>query len=147
MATALLISAEASAAMKTLSRANCLLSVNESITYDRPLFRRMPGSAASTHHAQGLAVSLLVAASLYSAPSFSAQNDVDAVGKWLNERTMRAAMEDSSNGVRRSSEQGTYQVIPLSELDAPEEVKQHFRAEIALSRAGVRRVSNGEIPS
>lgn len=52
-ATALLIGAEASAAMKTLSRANCLLFVNESITYDRPLFRRMPGSAVSTHHAQG----------------------------------------------------------------------------------------------
>jgi len=107
----------------------------------------MPGSAASKQHAQGLAVSLLVAASLYSAPSFSAQDGVDAVGKWLNERTMRAAMEDSSNGVRRSSAQGSYQVIPLSELDAPEEVKQHLRAEIALSRAGVRRVSNGEIPS
>lgn len=50
---ALLGSAEASAAMKAISRANCLLFVNESITYDRPLFRRMQGSAASTHHAQG----------------------------------------------------------------------------------------------
>lgn len=68
-------------------------------------------------------MALLVAASLYSAPSFSAQDEVDAVGKWLNERTMRAALEDSSNGVRRSAEQGSYQVIPLSELDAPEEVK------------------------
>ncbi|WP_125360261.1 hypothetical protein [Stenotrophomonas sp. 278] len=46
-------SAEASAAMKAISRANCLLFVNESITYDRPLFRKMQGSAASTHHAQG----------------------------------------------------------------------------------------------
>ncbi len=52
-ATALLASAEATAAMKALSRANCLLAVNESITYDRPLFRRLQGSAASTHHAQG----------------------------------------------------------------------------------------------
>lgn len=52
-ATALLASSEATAAMKALSRANCLLAVNESITYDRPLFRRLQGSAASTHHAQG----------------------------------------------------------------------------------------------
>ncbi len=36
-------SAEASAAMKALSRANCVLAVNESITYDRPLFRKMQG--------------------------------------------------------------------------------------------------------
>ena len=50
---ALLGSAEASAAMKAISRANCLLAVDESITYDRPLFRRLQGSAASTHHAQG----------------------------------------------------------------------------------------------
>ena len=45
--------AEASAAMKAISRANCALFVNESITYDRPFLRKMQGSAASTHHAQG----------------------------------------------------------------------------------------------
>ncbi|WP_282297084.1 MULTISPECIES: hypothetical protein [unclassified Stenotrophomonas] len=45
--------AEASAAMKAISRANCAFFVNESITYDRPFFRKMQGSAASTHHAQG----------------------------------------------------------------------------------------------
>lgn len=96
---------------------------------------------------KSLTVSLLMAALLYSPPSMSAQGQVDAVGRWLNERTMRAAREDSSTGARRSLQEGTYQVISLSELDAPEEVKQHFRAEIALSRAGVKRVPNGEIPS
>ncbi|ARQ90242.1 hypothetical protein [Stenotrophomonas maltophilia] len=35
----------------TLSRANCVgpLQVNESVTYDRPLFRTMYGFAASVH--------------------------------------------------------------------------------------------------
>lgn len=92
-----------------------------------------------------LAVSLLLAALLYSPRVMSAQDEGDAVGKWLNERTMRAALEDNT-GVRRSSQEGTYQVIPLSELDAPEEVKRRFRTEIALSRSGVKRVPNGEIP-
>lgn len=40
-----------------------------------------------------------------------------------------------------------YRVIPLAELDAPEEVKQRFRDEIAQSQVKVKRVSNSEIPS
>ena len=54
LATAsLLVSTDSYAAMKAISRANCALFANESITYDRPFFRRLQGSAASTHHAQG----------------------------------------------------------------------------------------------
>lgn len=52
-AIGVLASPGAYAAMKAISRANCMMAVNESITYDRPLFRKMQGSAASTHHAQG----------------------------------------------------------------------------------------------
>lgn len=33
----------------TLSRANCLGTINESVTYDRPLFRQMVGFTASVH--------------------------------------------------------------------------------------------------
>lgn len=44
---------EASAVMKALSRANCLGFVNESVTYDRPYFRQLQGSAASTHQPRG----------------------------------------------------------------------------------------------
>jgi len=43
----------ASAAVKVLSRANCLGFVNESVTYERPEFRNFQGSAASTHVPQG----------------------------------------------------------------------------------------------
>lgn len=40
---------DAQAAVKAISRANCLIYVNESITYERPQFRSFQGSAASTH--------------------------------------------------------------------------------------------------
>jgi hypothetical protein len=53
VAAASLASTDAHAVMKAISRANCLGFVNESITYDRPYFRKMQGSAASTHHPQG----------------------------------------------------------------------------------------------
>jgi hypothetical protein len=46
-------SAAVHAEVKALSRANCPGFVNESITYDRPLFRRIQGSAASKHVPQG----------------------------------------------------------------------------------------------
>lgn len=60
---------------------------------------------------------------------------------------MRAALEDSSTGPRRTEKEGAYRIIPLAQLDAPEEVKQHFRAEVARSLAGVKHVPEGEIPS
>lgn len=94
-----------------------------------------------------LTIPLLITGLLYSAHSDAAQDEANAVGKWLTERTMRAALEDSAPGARRAELEGTYRIIPLSELDAPEEVKQHFRAEMARDGAGVKRVPNGEIPS
>jgi hypothetical protein len=96
---------------------------------------------------KNMTIPLLIAGLLYSAQGHGAQDEVDAVGKWLNERTMRAALEDSSLGSRRAEQDGTYRIIRLSELDAPEEVKQHFRAEMARNAAGVKHVPNGEIPS
>ncbi len=96
---------------------------------------------------KSLTIPFLIAGLLCSAQGHGAQNEVDAVGKWLNERTMRAALEDSSLGARRGELEGTYRIIPLSELDAPEEVKQHFRAEMARNASGVKQVTDGEIPS
>ncbi|WP_312236889.1 hypothetical protein [Stenotrophomonas sp.] len=47
------ICGDATAAVKALSRANCLGWINESITYERPQFRNFQGSAASRHVPQG----------------------------------------------------------------------------------------------
>ncbi len=96
---------------------------------------------------KSLALPVLIAGALLSPSSHAAQDDVDAVGQWLSNRVMQSALQDSRSPSRSSESEGTYRVIPLSELDAPEEVKQHFRAEVARSRAGVKRVVKGEIPS
>lgn len=42
---------------------------------------------------KSLTIPFLIAGLLCSAQGHGAQNEVDAVGKWLNERTMRAALE------------------------------------------------------
>lgn len=89
---------------------------------------------------------LLIAGCLLSAPIHAAQDDVDAVGQWLNDRTMQAAREDNAPAPASAEREGTYRVIPLAELEAPEEVKQRFRDEIAQGQK-VKRVSNGEIPT
>ncbi|WNH54447.1 hypothetical protein [Stenotrophomonas oahuensis] len=94
-----------------------------------------------------LKLPLLIAGCLLSASIHAAQDDVDDVGKWLNERTMQAAREDSAPGPASAEREGTYRVIPLAELEAPEEVKQGFRDEIAQSKVKVKRASVGEIPS
>lgn len=96
---------------------------------------------------KSLALPVLIAGALLSPSSHAAQDDVDAVGQWLSNRAMQSALQDSGPGPRGSETEGTFRVIPLSELEAPEEVKQHFRAEMARSRAGVKRVAKGEIPS
>ena len=93
------------------------------------------------------ALPVLIAGALLSPSSHAAPDDVDAVGQWLSNRAMQSALQDSGPDSRSSESEGTYRVIPLSELNAPEEVKQHFRAEMARSRAGVKRVAKGEIPS
>ncbi|WP_312684397.1 hypothetical protein [Stenotrophomonas chelatiphaga] len=49
----LILSQTASAEIKTLSRANCIGFINESVTYDRPSFVRFLGTSASTHIPQG----------------------------------------------------------------------------------------------
>lgn len=96
---------------------------------------------------KSLALPVLIAGALLSSTCHAAQDDVDAVGQWLSNRAMQSALQDRGPASRRSESEGTYRVISLSELDAPEEVKRHFRAEMARSRAGVKRVSAGEIPS
>ncbi|RRU15121.1 hypothetical protein EGJ34_09595 [Stenotrophomonas sp. 278] len=92
-------------------------------------------------------LSVLIAGTLFSASGHASQDDNEAVGRWLSERVMRAALQEDAPVPRSFESEGTYRVISLSELDAPEEVKRHFRAEMARSRAGVKRVSAGEIPS
>lgn len=49
VAATALLSLDTFAAIKALSRANCLGFVNESITYERPQFRYFVGTVASTH--------------------------------------------------------------------------------------------------
>lgn len=96
---------------------------------------------------KSLKLPLLIAGCLFSASSHAAQDEVDAVGQWVNDRTMQAARDDNAPGPGYSEREGTYRVIPLDELEAPDEVKQRFRDEIAQSKVKVKRVSNGEIPS
>ncbi|MCC7633069.1 hypothetical protein [Stenotrophomonas rhizophila] len=64
--TALLASASAPAAadIGTLSRANCLGFVNESVTYDRPQLRNFYGTALSDH----LPLGDLISAHMLSSP-------------------------------------------------------------------------------
>lgn len=96
---------------------------------------------------KSLALPVMIAGFLVSASSHAAQDDVDAVGRWLSERAMQSALQESGAGPRSADSEGTYRVIPLSELDAPEEAKRHFRAEMARNQVGVKRVSAGKIPS
>ena len=56
-------------------------------------------------------------------------------------------LSTSSHAAQDDAREGSYRVIPLAELEAPEEVKQRFRDEIAQTQVKVKRVSNGEIPS
>lgn len=93
------------------------------------------------------AIPMLIAGALLSSSSYAAHDDVDAVGQWLSNRAMQLALQDSGPASRGAESEGTFRVIPLAELDAPEEVKQHFRAEVVRSRTGVKRAAKGEIPS
>lgn len=82
-------------------------------------------------------------------PCANAQDpSADAVGKWLNDRVMSAAMADDRLGAMAANSEGTYRVVSLEDLDAPEAVKAQFRAELRQRRGnGVVRVSGGTIPS
>lgn len=75
------------------------------------------------------------------------QEPIDAVGKWLIDRTNRAAKDDFNMERMYSPSPGSYRVIKIAELDAPDAVKAHFRTEIARGKGGVARVAVGTIPS
>jgi hypothetical protein len=99
---------------------------------------RIPGLGLAT---------LLIAIVLPVGSTCASPGQVDAVGQWLSERTMRAAGKDDGQGVARRLEEGVYRLIPLAELDAPEPVRKYFREQIQRGRSGVVRVPRGTIPS
>lgn len=72
---------------------------------------------------------------------------VDAVGRWLHERTLQAASSDAVSGAGDVPAAGVLRVVALAELDAPEAVKQQLRRQIERNRAGPVRVPDGTIPT
>jgi len=72
---------------------------------------------------------------------------VDAVGRWLHERTLQAASSDPAPGAGYVPAVGVLRVVALAELDAPEAVRQQLRRQIERNRAGPVRVPDGTIPS
>lgn len=58
------------------------------------------------------------------APALAPDEEAGAVGQWLQQRVMQAAAQAST------SPAGSYRVVRLADLDAPEEVKQQLRADI-----------------
>ncbi|WP_312739423.1 hypothetical protein [Stenotrophomonas sp.] len=85
---------------------------------------------------------LLVACIAISATACASQvdADADAVGQWLHQRTMQAALHAGTSPV------GSYRVVRLADLDAPDAVKQQLRADIERS-SGVVQVAAGNIPT
>lgn len=96
-------------------------------------------------HMKKISIAFALLASLSSVHA-NAEPD-NAIGQWLHERAMRAALNDDRHGARQSNEEGTYRIVPLADLDAPDTVKHTFRVQIARSRAGAMRVPVGTIPS
>lgn len=96
-------------------------------------------------HMKKISIALALLASLSSVHANAESGD--AIGQWLHERAMRAALNDDLPGARQNGEEGTYRIVPLAELDAPDTVKSAFRTQIARSRAGAVRVPVGAIPS
>jgi hypothetical protein len=96
-------------------------------------------------HMKKISIAIALLASLSSVHANAESGD--AIGQWLHERAMRAALNDDLPGARQNNEQGTYRIVPLAELDAADTVKQTFRVQIARSRAGAVRVPVGVIPS
>lgn len=74
-------------------------------------------------------------------------SDVDAVGQWLQARAMRAASSDDFADARQAADEGSYRIVKLADLDAPEAVKEQLRAQIGRSRNEPIRVPGGAIPS
>ncbi|WP_312236890.1 hypothetical protein [Stenotrophomonas sp.] len=93
------------------------------------------------------AISMLIVLSSTTAHA-SDTNATDGIGRWLHERALQAAVEDSSTGrLRTATESGTYRVLPLNLLDAPEEVKTQLRIEIERVRSGLVQLPDGVIPT
>lgn len=70
----------------------------------------------------------------------ASDEEADAVGRWLQQRAMHAAAQANPSPV------GSYRIVRLADLDAPEAVKQQLRADIERSN-GVVRVAEGGIPT
>ncbi|MBK0012939.1 hypothetical protein [Stenotrophomonas sp. S41] len=70
----------------------------------------------------------------------ASDEEADAVGQWLQQRAMQAAAQANPSPV------GSYRIVRLADLDAPEAVKQQLRADIERSN-GVVRVAEGNIPT
>jgi len=85
---------------------------------------------------------LLVACIPISATTCASQVDAeaDAVGQWLHQRTMQAALNADTSPV------GSYRIVRLADMDAPEEVKQQLRADIKRAKSVVQ-VVEGNIPT
>lgn len=66
--------------------------------------------------------------------------EADAVGQWLQQRAMQAAAQANPSPV------GSYRIVRLADLDAPEAVKQQLRADIEQSK-GVVQVAEAGIPT
>lgn len=66
--------------------------------------------------------------------------EAGAVGQWLQQCVMQAAAQAST------SPAGSYRVVRLADLDAPEEVKRQLRADIERSN-GIVQAAAGNIPS
>ena len=80
-----------------------------------------------------LATSLLMS---MSAQASQTDATPDPVGRWLHQRAMQAAMQEASMTRGSSVGAGSYQIVRLAELDAPEEVKHQLRTDMDRS-AGV----------
>jgi len=94
-----------------------------------------------------LAIAMLIVLSSTTAHASDA-NTTDEIGRWLHQRALQAALEHSGSGVlRNATESGTYRVLPLNLLDAPEAAKTQLRAEIDRVRSGVVQLPDGVIPA
>ena len=75
-----------------------------------------------------------------NAPAPAPDEEADAVGQWLQQRATQAVAQANPSPV------GSYRIVRLADMDAPEEVKQRLRADIERSN-GVVQVAAGNIPT
>ena len=75
-----------------------------------------------------------------NAPASAPDEEADAVGQWLQQRAMQAALNADTSPV------GSYRIVRLADLDAPEAVKQRLRAAIKRAKDVVQ-VAKGNIPT